>query len=256
MEIPSPLRCELPSPIFIFSNCKFLFSESELETPTLGKFPQGTLRNFRISIMKIIVVILFTLTLSINSFAQNKINNNKFISLSVGQTSFGTGDILGPGITIEFSKKLSKRDTYFWRQFLLGAEFKLETGARQPEVINPTVIQSFYQTTNLVFSPKGTFFPFPKTFLRGINISVGASVGYTYQTTESQASYTYDSLSHNIIRTSYLEYNNGVLIGYRVTAGYEYFIARHLLLGAKVDFDSYSNGDINTLLAGKIGYRF
>ena len=58
------------------------------------------------------------------------------------------------------------------------------------------------------------------------------------------------------VRRSYLEYDNAILIGYRVTASYEYLVSKHFLVGIRMDFDSYTNGDINTLLAGKIGYSF
>lgn len=185
----------------------------------------------------------------------------KTIALSFGRTAFGTGDILGPGLTTEFSKRLAKKEKSFFSKFCLGGELKFETGATQPKVINPSLNEFFFgvifrQTTDLVVTAKASYFPFSKTFLKGINISVGPSIGYTYQSREFRAILIYDSLFLDNVRRSYLEYNNAVLVGYRVSAGYEYLVNKHLLAGIRMDLDSYSNGDINTLVAAKIGYSF
>jgi hypothetical protein len=81
------------------------------------------------------------------------------------------------------------------------------------------------------------------------------AVGYTNQNRERQATYIYDNVLQMSVRRSYLEYINRVMFGYRVIVGYDYFVSKRLSLGFRMDFDNYS-GDINTLLAGKIGYAF
>lgn len=105
-------------------------------------------------------------------------------------------------------------------------------------------------------TPKITYYPFNRTFAKGMNMSAGISVGYTSQNREFQSTYFYDTVSQMSIRRSYLAYINQAILGYRINVGYEYLVTKKILLGVRLDFANYTNGDINTLLAGKIGYNF
>lgn len=173
---------------------------------------------------------------------------------------FGTGDVLGYAINVELSKSFLKRPTAIISKLRLGAELSFENGVMDPKVINPTILEfffkTFYHVSNSVATIKLTYFPIPKTFLRGINIAAGPSIGYTYQSTEREAAYRYDSVSAQSVRRSYLAYQNAVIIGYKISVGYTYYFKKNLDTGFRLDFSNYNNGDVNTLIAAKIGYSF
>jgi len=116
-------------------------------------------------------------------------------------------------------------------------------------------LDTYYSTTNIVFTPKLTYYPFNNTLVKGINFTGGLSIGYTSQQKEFRASRITDPNSSSSIRASYLKYLNEAILGYRITAGYEYWLKK-ILLGARLDFHSYTNGDINTFYGLKTGIRF
>lgn len=208
--------------------------------------------------MKIIYTIIFGL-LSITSFCQNGFQKNKTISLTTGRISFGTGDFFGYGVNIGYARRLNEKNKVL-KHLFAGAELNFEHGNKQPKVINPTpwefIKNTYYSTTNITLTSKICYYPFTKTIARGINISLGGSVGYTNQNFESQAAYVVNPVTQTSVRRSYLDYINEVIIGYRITTGYEVYITKKLLIGARLDFINNTLGDINTLLAGKIGYSF
>jgi hypothetical protein len=193
---------------------------------------------------------------STHSLAQNNINPKNLISISAGSLAFGTGDFFGYGVNIEYARRLN---TYkaFVKHFSVAGELSFDHGSEQPKVINPSPQEftnaSFYSTTNIVLTAKVIYHPLNKTFAKGLNVSGGLSVGYTDQSFETQASYV--NVGALSLRSSLRGYISRVVVGYRVTAGYDYSITKHILVGMRIDFDNYS-GDINTLLAGKIGYSF
>ncbi len=208
--------------------------------------------------LSLLLLACFAVLISNKTFAQSDNKKNNYVKFAAGRVSFGTGDFFGYGVNIEYSKRIKGKA--FLKHFLIGAELSFEDGNQQPKVINPTLQEFFsawyYSTTNIVFTPKITYYPFNRTFAKGINITGGLSVGYTNQSSESQATYIYDSNTQMSVRRSYLDYINQVIFGYRITAGYEFFITKHILIGGRLDFDSYSNGDINTLIAAKCGFSF
>jgi hypothetical protein len=132
----------------------------------------------------------------------------------------------------------------------------LNTVPEQPKVIKPTPQQFFheyYSTSNICLFSKIGYHPFSKTFFKGLNISAGLAFGYTSQSREFQATLIYEPALQINIRRSYLEYINGFIFGYRVTLPF----AKHVLFGARLDFENYTNlGDINTNLGGKVAYEF
>lgn len=97
--------------------------------------------------MKITYIIFFSL-LAINSFAQKNPYKKHFINLTVGRISFGTGDFLGYGANIEFTKRLNMK-TSILKHFSIGTELAFENGSKQPKVINPTFIE--FISKNLLF---------------------------------------------------------------------------------------------------------
>jgi hypothetical protein len=206
--------------------------------------------------MKISFILLFCLCCICGISQQTKHEN--IVKLTAGRILFGTGDIYGYGVNVEYCGRpnLNQKSA---KHFLFGTELSFENGSRQPKVINPTLSEfyseTYYSTTNIILTAKLSYYPFAKTFAKGINITGGLSVGYTSQNMEFQSSYHYDTVLQTSVRRSYLEYINNCIFGYRITAGYEWWIKK-ILVGARLDFASYTNGDINTLAAVKTGIRF
>ncbi len=204
--------------------------------------------------MRKFFIVLPCFLFSLTSLSQK----NNVISLAAGRVSFGTGDFFGYAANIEYAKRLNSLKALL-KHFSIGFELGFENGDKEPKVINPTpdefFAKTYHSTTNIVLIPKITYFPFSKTFAKGINVSAGVAVGYSNQNREFQATYIVDPVTQSSVRRSYLEYINKVLFGYRISTGYEWAF-RRILIGSRVDFHSYTNGDINTLIGLKAGYRF
>lgn len=181
-----------------------------------------------------------------------------FVKASGGRVFFGTGDVSGFGVGVEVSTPVSYKKSSYWQHFHAGAEINFENGAQQPVVINPTVGDFYYgmfnHVSNTTIYPKLTYYPLLHTFLKGVNVTVGPSAGYSYQSREFQAS-GIPVQGGGAVRRSYLEYKDTWLIGFRITAGYEYLISNKVLVGGRLDFFNYQNHDVNTMIAGKVGFK-
>jgi hypothetical protein len=206
---------------------------------------------------KVSLISALFLLCSFFCFGQSNNNYQYHLKLSGGRTFFGTGDIVGFAVGTELSKSILKKPKPALNKLLVGAELTFENGVRNPKVKDVSaeefIFQTFRHTSNTALNPKLTYYPFGK-ILSGFNIAVGPSIAYSYQSTEWQASRRQlpDGLYY---RTSFLEYNNGWLIGYRISTGYEVQISKKILTGVRLDFTNYNNGDINTLAALKLGAR-
>ena len=186
--------------------------------------------------------------------------NKKQLSLSGGRVLFGTGDVPGYSINVELSKSILREPKNIFSKLSVGTELSFETGVKNPKVIDPTfpefLSKTFNHVSNSLVTVKLTYFPFANHLLRPINISIGPAFGYTYQSTEQRAVLIYDSLFQNNVRRSYLDFHNSVIVGYRVSMGLTYYLKTNLFTGLRFDFSNYNNGDINTLVAVKIGFSF
>lgn len=195
-------------------------------------------------------IILYTLSAN----AQQK---NHYLKLYGGKMFFGTGDIAGYSVQVEGAKNVVKKAKPFLNKLLLGAELGFDQGIKMPVIINPTseefIRRTFHQASNTTLMFKATYYP-AGGFLQGLHVAVGPVLGYTYQTFERQADRRPSGTG--FFRSSILDYRNGWLFGYRVSPGYEVFFAKKLLAGARIDFASYTNGDINTGYGLKAGIRF
>ena len=182
------------------------------------------------------------------------------MKLSAGRVIFGTGDVIGYGVCFSLSKNIIKKAGPLMGRLLLGGELAFETGVKNPKVMNPSVEEFFSKTfnhiSNTILFANVTYYPIRKGLFEGLNISVGPSIGYTFQSIERQASRIFISGLQIYIRQSYLDYLNSILIGYRISAGYEYVIRKRILIGFRLDFSSHTNGDINTLAGLKTGFTF
>ncbi len=142
-------------------------------------------------------------------------------------------------------------------RLLLGVEANFEHGVRNIVALNPTpeeFLRSFRHVSNMLLFPKLTYYPF-KGVAQGFNIAAGPSVGYSYQSHESQWS-GQPTASGDYIRYSVLTNSNTWLLGFRISTGYEWLLTSKVLAGARLDFSNYTNGDINTLAAVKVGLRW
>jgi hypothetical protein len=183
---------------------------------------------------------------------------SKSFKVTGGRIILGTGDIFGYAANIEWTKGFqSKRQKT--PHFEYGGELSFEHASTEPTVVNPTVEEVLFgpiyrATTNIVLSPKLTYYPFSRTFAKGINITGALCFGYTSQGKEFQATRIYDTVSQISVRRSYLEFNKEFIFGYKITAGYEWYFKK-ILIGARLDFASYTNSDIDTFYGLKLGWK-
>jgi hypothetical protein len=208
--------------------------------------------------MKIIFHIVFSFLIVISCVGQDQ-NFHHAINLYGGRIAFGTGDFFGQSTSVEYLHQLTS-DNKIVNHFKVGIELTFENGNSRPKIINPNyqefIARTFYNTTNLILTPKVYYFPFTKTFLKGLNICIGFPIGYISKNREFRATYIYDSVTKTSIRRSYLAYTDKFIIGYKVSTGYDLIIFKQLVSGVRVDLCSYSNGDVNTVISGKVGFKF
>lgn len=206
--------------------------------------------------IRIVSSILILILISVSALSQRAVHSSR-INFTAGKIFFGTGDFNGYNVDLGYFKRLSTRG--FFSHVLAGAEISFENGSANPKVINPTVeefyAKTFFAATNCVFIPTVEYFPIHSTFLKGLSVSAGAAVGYTNQSFEFQASWIYDNATQTSVRRSYLDYIRKMFVGYKITAGYTYDLQKHFSVGGRLEFENYS-GDINSLICGRIAYRF
>ena len=202
---------------------------------------------------KSIFVIFFTL-LSINTICQISKPNIMYLKLSGGQVSFGSGDFLGYSFSFEVSKNVLKKPLMGINKLLIGGEFIFENGIKNPVIQNPTVVEffnkTFYHTSSTILWTKASYYPFKK-FVQGFNIQIGPTIGYSYRSRENQASRIVDALG-NSIRQSTLTFDNGFVIGYRISTGFEFNVYKNILTGFRLDFANNNKAEINTLAGLKL----
>jgi hypothetical protein len=207
------------------------------------------------------IALLFTVFIFITKHSvsqKNQVKNNSF-KISGGKAFFGTGDIIGYAVQTEFSHNIIKTSRKLLNQLQIGSEFLFESGNITPKIDNPTAqefySETFYHTSNAVLTFKISYFPLGGCIIRGFNVAIGPSIGYSHQSRERQA--TGEPLpGGGAIRRSILEFNNDFLLGYKVSTGYEFYFAKKWMTGLRIDFSGYANGDINTFAGLKAGFRF
>src|SRR5438270_9320698 len=92
----------------------------------------------------------------------------KAFKLTAGRIILGTGDIFGYSANLDWTERFgdikNKVSHFAW-----GGEISFEHASTHPTVINPTLQEFLYgpmyrSTTNIVLSPKISYYPFSKTF--------------------------------------------------------------------------------------------
>ncbi len=141
---------------------------------------------------------------------------------------------------------------------MIGGEVFFENGIKNPKIEDITsadlIYKTFHHVSNSLLYVKLSYYPFNR-FLKGFNIAVGPTAGYTMQSYEKYAE-RYEASPGYFVRKSILNYKNEFIIGYRVSLGLDFNLDRNWIIGGRADFSSYNNGDINTMLGLKLGYCF
>lgn len=207
--------------------------------------------------MKTTILTAIAIFTCFSILAQTTQLRNIYFKLSAGNVSFGTGDYMGYSVSMEISKDLVKKPVWGLNKFLLGGELIFENGVKNPVIQNPSfsdMIQTFHQTSNLLLWTKAAYYPL-KSFLPGFNIQLGPTIGYSQRSTEAQRRTSVDVLG-NSVRQSTLAFDNGFVVGYRISTGIEFDLSKKWLTGFRLDFSNNNKAEINTHAGLKLGYRF
>ncbi len=207
--------------------------------------------------MKTAILTAIAICSCLTIFAQNIQQRNTYFKLSAGNVSFGTGDYMGYSVSMELSKDLVKKPVWGLNKFLLGGELVFENGVKNPVIQNPSfsdMIQTFHQTSNILLWTKAAYFPL-KSFLPGFNIQLGPTIGYSQRSSDPQRRTSVDILG-NSVRQSTLAFDNGFVVGYRISTGIEFDLSKKWLTGFRLDFSNNNKAEINTHAGLKLGYRF
>lgn len=181
---------------------------------------------------------------------------NRYIQLSSGYILFGTGDVQGYSFKAAYAKNILKNAK---SRLYIGPELCFENGVQTPKMLNPTREEflygpQFYHITNTILSAKASYYPL-RRIISGFHLVGGVSVGYSNQSTESQADLI--TLSNgDRIRRSYLQIDNGIIYGYRIGSGYEFRLTRKFSTGIFIELHNYSNNDFNSFWGGNIAWHF
>ena len=144
---------------------------------------------------------------------------NKYVRLSGGSILFGTGDVPGYAIRVEYAKNVIKSSK---TRLFMGSELSFENGFRNPKIDNPTIDEfrghTFYHITNTMVSAKASFYPFRKS-ITGFCLVMAPSIGYSVSSTEKQAFLV--PRGNEEVRTSILSFDNRLIYGYRTGVGYD-----------------------------------
>ncbi len=207
--------------------------------------------------MKTTILTAIAISCCFTIFAQTTQQRNTYFKLSAGNVSFGTGDYMGYSVSMELSKDLVKKPVWGLNKFLLGGELVFENGVKNPVIQNPSfsdMIQTFHQTSNILLWTKAAYYPL-KSFLPGFNIQLGPTIGYSQRSSDPQRRTSVDILG-NSVRQSILAFDNGFVVGYRISTGIEFDLSKKWLTGFRLDFSNNNKAEINTHAGLKLGYRF
>ena len=183
------------------------------------------------------------------------------IQVSGFYVSFGTGDILGYGTGVSVNKNLIKKPKLGLSQLLAGGELIFENGVDEPKIYNTTQNEIAYterffnHVTGTTLWGKLSYHPFHK-ILPGFHIAVGPSIGYWKRSGEKYAALgtrTKDGIDQ-LVRMSILGFDNGFVVGYRISAGLNFDIKR-MYIGGRVDFSNNQKSEINSILGLTLGYK-
>ena len=197
------------------------------------------------------VAVMISFFISLSTLAQDK-----YVSLSPGYILFGSGDVQGYSIRMAYAKNILKNAK---TKLFIGPELSFENGVQNPKIQNPSAEDfmfgpGFYHITNTILSGKASYFPFHR-LIPGLYVSGGISMGYSTQSMESQADLL-TLANGNRVRRSYLQFDNGIIYGYRIGSGYEVKLAKNYSAGILIELHNYNNNDFNSFWGGNISWHF
>lgn len=201
----------------------------------------------------IIVLSLFT---NIDTFSQNKYQ----VAISAHYVSFGSGDLIGMGVSPSFQVETIKNPKSGLAGLKIGAEVNIDIGNKGAIVtgISPAELSQNY--SNILMNNmwlKASYYPFNK-YLTGFYVALGPTIGYKSQIWGSK----YEIIEHprtGIMQKKIidLQHEKGFNYGYRISLGYDFLLNQNkLLIGLRADFFNNNLGDINSTLGLKFGYNF
>jgi hypothetical protein len=184
-------------------------------------------------------IFIFFFLAIVSLFAQDKKSEpaNSF-KYGYGTTFLGTGDFTGTSQYIEYDRNLFSR-------FSLGLNGTY-TNALQNK------IEGFQQSTKSYQGDANLFF---NIFGNSVNrMKIGGGTSYR----QSEHSYTTEIVrdSENIITDRVFEMDKSTNWGWSGVLEYEVFIARHIILGSKLMFQQFENGDKTYYWGLNAGFRF
>lgn len=192
--------------------------------------------------------------------AQQRPKEN-WLKLSGGHVSLGTGDLLGYSVAVEFSHNTVKNPAWGKDKLLLGGEFIFESSVINPAMRAESVggiatisLNSFAQVASSLLWAKASYYPIHR-ILNGFHISLGPTMGYSDRTFTELSTISIDVLG-NITRRVTLLYDNGFTIGYRVSTGIEFPVAKKYMAGFRLDWSNNQLGEIKTLAGLRLGINF
>jgi hypothetical protein len=206
---------------------------------------------------KLYITALFITLLCDQTLAQSNSKSDTYIKLSGGRVVYGTGDVIGSSLAFDISTNILKSSRPGLSQLLLGGELIFENGSRTTKVENPSTNEFFndwfQHNSDFVLWGKASYYPF-RQVLKGFNIQIGPTFGYSYVSSEARASRQVDITGY-ATRISTLRFDNRFTFGYRISTGLEFNLSPRFLAGFRLDFSNNTAEDINTLAGIKLGYK-
>jgi hypothetical protein len=202
-----------------------------------------------------LIIIFILASRSVHSQTVN--TKSVTLALSGGKFSVGHNYITGIWTGIDVAKTLTKRFHTFPHRITVGGEIYFENGADKATIYNPTLAQfigdRYFHESNTGISAKISVFPFGG-FMKGFYISAAPLLVYSIRTYEKRAQLI-QYPSNLFVRMSELGSDNKLLPGYRLTAGHDFNLKNHWLVGARADILQYHERDLNSVWGIKVGYR-
>lgn len=142
-------------------------------------------------------------------------------------------------------------------KLLLGGEFIFENGVKNPVIQNPTPSEflstTFHHVSSNILWAKASYYPFNK-IVSGFHIQIGPTLGYSNRSREVRQSRVVDPWGQ-ATRVSTLYFDNGITYGYRISTGIEIKLSKKSIAGFRLDFANNNEGEINTFLGVKVGFK-
>lgn len=196
------------------------------------------------------IFLLTAFLLSVLTLQSQPSYRHNIISLGIGPSFTGSGDIIGTGMYNEYLKSLGK-----WISLNSRLSFHLLNA-----VGTTSNIPNYYdQQTGISLDLGFNASPF-KTGKRYLYLMGGGSIMYYASTyTSSGVYYGYNLTANQQTEAIHFDeyyYEKGVTPGYYFGLGFTENISPHIAYGLKCNFQFYTSGDVIWVMGINIGYDF